>query len=117
MGSHAIDTPMQEDTELIVLKFLACLQVLGSRSIRLRQDRHTGNQAERHAACHSFEILFYHNFIHLQAPTNPPNLQGIEQYNPEHKRYRHWDESYGYILRHTNEAGRHGQQYRQPHQA
>ena len=36
LGSHAIDTPMEENTELIVLKLLACLQVFWSRCIGLR---------------------------------------------------------------------------------
>ena len=34
-GGHAIDAPMKEDTELVVLKLLASLQVLGRRSISL----------------------------------------------------------------------------------
>ena len=35
LGSHNIDTPMEENTELIVLKLLTSLQVFGSRCIGL----------------------------------------------------------------------------------
>ena len=39
---HAVDAPMKKDTELVVLKFLASLQVFGSRYISLCLGSHTG---------------------------------------------------------------------------
>ena len=60
-GGHAIDAPMQEDAELVVLKLLTSLQVLGSRYIRLRHRSCSGTQTKGCAQYHLLEnILFHH---------------------------------------------------------